>query len=260
MAATNVQWPKCRLVDLSVPIMNNAMEPQEQVIMYWDHATFGRKICKDLGVDPTALPDGMGNASETLHVHSHAGTHIDAPYHFGPMPEGKPAKRIDEVPLEWLFGDGVVLDFHDKPAGYEISAADIENALKKIDYTLKPMDIVCIRTDAYKRHLHPDFFVCYPGMSAEATHWLLDRGIKVMAIDAWGFDIPYPYMKKNFEAGRPNSLWPAHFLGRDREYMHAEKLANLDKLPPYGFKISLFPVKIDRASGAWIRAVAHVPE
>jgi kynurenine formamidase len=42
--------------------------------------------------------------------------------------------------------------------------------------------------------------------------------------------------------------------------MHAEKLANLDKLPPFGFKISLFPIKIEKASGAWIRAVAYVPE
>ena len=255
-----VEWPKCRIIDLSIPIMNHAMEPQTQVISYWDHEAFGRRICKQMGVDPNDLPDGMATSSETLEVMTHAGTHLDAPYHFGPLSEGKPAKRIDEIPLEWCFGDGVVLDFHDKDAGYEISEEDVKNALKKIDYTLKPWDIVLIRTDADKRHLYPDFFECFPGVSREATLWLINQGIKVMGTDAWGWDVPYHAMKRNYEAGRPNSLWPSHFLAREREYLHAEKLANLDQLPSTGFKISMAPIKVEKASGGWIRAFAMVPE
>ena len=255
-----MNWPKIRLVDLSVPIMNCAFEPQEQVIMYWTHEEFGRQAAKNMGIDPNDLPDGMGTSSETLRVASHAATHLDAPYHYGPLSEGKPAKRIDEVPLEWCFGDGVVLDFHDRPAGYEITAQDVRDALKKIGYTLKPRDIVCIRTGADKHHRKPDFFECFAGMSREATLWLIEQGIKVMATDAWGFDVPYKFMKRNHEAGRPHSLWPSHFLAREREYIHAEKLANLEQLPPFGFKIALFPIKVERASGSWIRAVAFVPE
>ncbi|HEY7678165.1 MAG TPA: cyclase family protein, partial [Candidatus Methylomirabilis sp.] len=41
---------------------------------------------------------------------------------------------------------------------------------------------------------------------------------------------------------------------------HAEKLTNLDKLPPHGFKVALFPIKVKKASGAWIRAVAFLDE
>lgn len=44
-----VEWPKCRIVDLGVPIMNGAMEPQEQVITYWDHEAHGRR-------EPERLP------------------------------------------------------------------------------------------------------------------------------------------------------------------------------------------------------------
>ena len=29
-----------------------------------------------------------------------------------------------------------------------------------------------------------------PGVSAEATRWLYDRGVRVMGIDAWGWDRP----------------------------------------------------------------------
>jgi kynurenine formamidase len=40
-----------------------------------------------------------------------------------------------------------------------------------------------------------------------------------------------------------------------------EKLANLNQIPKlFGFKISLFPVKGRKASGAWWRAVAMVEE
>jgi kynurenine formamidase len=38
-------------------------------------------------------------------------------------------------------------------------------------------------------------------------------------------------------------------------------LANLDKIPkPYGFKVAVFPIKIVKASAAWIRAVAIIEE
>ncbi|MFW9877847.1 MAG: hypothetical protein ACFFG0_32595 [Candidatus Thorarchaeota archaeon] len=37
-----------------------------------------------------------------------------------------------------------------------------------------------------------------------------------------------------------------------------QKLANLDKLPPYGFKISCFPIKISKTSAAWVRPVAII--
>ena len=51
-------------------------------------------------------------------------------------------------------------------------------------------------------------------------------------------------------------LWPAHFFGRRREYAHIERLSNLDKLPPFGFKIACFPVKIKDAGAAWARVAA----
>ncbi len=55
-------------------------------------------------------PDGFGLAWEEVGMDTHAGTHLDAPYHFGPTAEGKPAKRIDEIPLEWCFSDGAGYD------------------------------------------------------------------------------------------------------------------------------------------------------
>ena len=66
--------------------------------------------------------------------------------------EATPSKTIDQIPLEWCFQDGVVLDLTHKNAGEEINVDDIEKALDKISYQLKPFDIVLLRTGVTDEH------------------------------------------------------------------------------------------------------------
>ena len=55
--------------------------------------------------------DGHGWAVEQIALSTHTGTHVDAPYHYHPtMNGGEPAWTVDEVPLDWFIGDGVVVD------------------------------------------------------------------------------------------------------------------------------------------------------
>jgi kynurenine formamidase len=58
---------------------------------------------------------------------------VDAPYHYAPVSEGKPARRIDEVPLDWCFAPGVVLEASHVAPGDEITVSHLEAALEKID-------------------------------------------------------------------------------------------------------------------------------
>jgi kynurenine formamidase len=178
----------------------------------------------------------------------HHGTHIDSIFHGDP--EGPP---VDQIPLEFCYGPGVVLDLSHKKGGEAIEIADLEAALARIDYALKPRDIVLLRTDASKKSDRPEYLTDHPGMIRESCEWLLDRGIKTIGIDAVGFDLPIPKM---FERG---DLWPCHRLYKDREYWHVENLSNLEAIPtPSGFTVSLLPVKWKGASGAPIRAVAII--
>ena len=87
-----------------------------------------------------------------------------------------------------------------------------------------------------------------------------DMGVKIIGTDAYGFDRPFPVMFQETKEGKKSSLWPAHFAGRDKEYLHIEKLANLEKLPSYGFIFMAFPILIKKASAGWVRAVAIVPK
>jgi kynurenine formamidase len=150
---------------------------------------------------------------------------------------------IEQVPLEWCYGPGVVIDCsHKKPAEF-ITKADLMAALDKIPYQLKRNDIVLLRTDASKHFDNPQFPNLQPGLHPEGCHWLLDQGIRMIGIDAWGLDRAPRDMAADHKKGIPNSLWPTHLVGRDREYLQIERLANLEALPPTGFTVVACPVK-----------------
>jgi kynurenine formamidase len=247
-----------KIIDLSLPIEEVPSEMIPLKIKREDHEASAKLFCDLFGCTEQDLPQGLGWATDYLELSTHNGTHLDAPWHYFPISEGRRAKTVDEVPLEWCFGNGIILDFSDKPDGYKIGIEDLELALEKIDYRLKEGDIVLIRTDAYKYWGEPEYFDKGCGLGRESTLWILDHGVKVVGIDAWTWDIPFKYMKKLFEETKDKSvLWAGHRAGIDREYCHIEKLANLDRVPePYGFKFACFPIKIKGASAGWCRAVA----
>ena len=137
-----------------------------------------------------------------------------------------------------------------KKAGEEIGIPDYKKALDKIQYRLKPFDIVLVMTGATKYYGTENYPQMHPGSTRESTHWLVDQGIKVMGVDAWGWDKPFHVMSKEVREGKKEKLWAAHFAGKEKEYCHIENLTNLDKIPnPYGFKVAVFPVKIENAGG-----------
>ena len=255
----------CRIIDLSVPLEHLApSEPMPAEIQYVTHDAEGRQQMElFFGVRPEDLvySGGLGWAVEQISAITHTGTHVDAPYHYAPTSEGRPARTIDLVPLEWCFAPGVVLDMRHKAPGEFITVDDLSTALDRIEYRLRPLDIVLVQTGADKRLGSADYFA-QPGLGREGTLWLVEQGVKVIGIDAYTLDRPFADMVADYRrTGDGRFIWPAHFAGITREYCQIEKLANLDLLPrPHGFFVSCLPVKIDRASAAWCRAVALVPE
>jgi kynurenine formamidase len=272
-----------QIIDLSMPIESHPRDFTFEGVKRTDHTSGGDQIWHDLFIPPkasfwrklsgmwrylrasrtanrTSFPDGKFLSNEVYTLSVHCGTHLDAPYHFGPVCEGKPARYIQEVPLEWCLGHGVVLDLTHKEPGSSITVSDLQAALARAHYELQPMDIVLLRTDSDKLWPRPEYFSAHPGMTEEATRWLVECGIKVMGIDANGFDLPFMNMVQSYLSTHDSQvLWPAHMFGRTREYVHMERLANLHRLPrSHGFQVACFPVSIRDAGAAWVRAVAIV--
>ena len=256
-----------RFVDLSIPIENDVdSDPapfRPQVTYHRHDETFSMIGAFFPGLEPSQLPDGEGWATERLTLSTHNGTHMDAPWHFhstqdAALPGGKrPAMTIDEIPLDWCLRPGVKLDFRHFPDGYVATADDVATELNRIQYSLQPFDIVVVNTRAGALYGQDGYVAAGCGMGREATLFLAKQGIKIVGTDAWSWDAPFVHTAKRWAETRdPAIIWEGHKAGRDIGYFQMEKLHNLEGLPPFGFTLSCFPVKIRAAGAGWIRAVA----
>ena len=159
------------------------------------------------------------------------------------------------MPLEWFFGPGVVADFTGRADGEVVAAAEMEAAVEHAAHELIPGDIVLVRTGRDAFYGRADYISRGPGVSAEATRWLFDCGVRVMGIDAWGWDRPLERQAEDvLRERRPGIFWEAHEVGL--RYSQIEGLVSLGALPPTGSTVACFPLRVVGASAGPARVVA----
>ena len=235
-----------KIIDLSMPVHNEmklfpGINPTNiKIYEDWEQAA------KTLGT----WDEGVKSltAHYAISVSDHTGTHIDSVKHI----RGPEAPGPEGIPLDMCFSDGVVLDFRHLEFGAGITVKDLEGALEKITYQLKPNDIVLIQTGASAYNDQDRYLTDHVGMTEEATRWLIAKGVRVMGTDAPTFDPPVWAMFERKE------FWRAHKVMEDDDYWHVENLTNLDKLPSHGFQVSVLPVNWVGTTGAPVRAIGIV--
>jgi cyclase len=258
-----------RIIDISSPIDADGWEPDpvsHRVMTPAEGATHcAAEMHEHFGMELSAddFPDGEFLNNDFLDLSVHTGTHIDAPAHYGSRTtygDGRP-RTIDEMPLDWFLRPGVVLDITGRDAG-TVDAASLEKELVRIGYRPEPLDIVLLNTGADRRAGRMEYFTDFVGLDESATDFLLDLGIRVVGTDAFSLDAPFTHIVAEFRrTGDPGKLWPAHRVGRRREFCQIERLSGLGELPrPYGFTVSAMPVKVKGAGAGWARAVALFDE
>lgn len=180
--------------------------------------------------------DGANNTLATFSVHT--GTHIDAPLHF--IPGGK---TIDEIPIERLCGRAWLCDLRGIAGRRsEIGVADLDRGGLPPAGGLKDCILTLFSGWAAERWDKPDFYTANPYLAEEAARWLVEQGIKALALD---FSV---------DGGRP---WPNHPIFLGREICLIENLVNLDRiLPQREFTMFALPVKIRGGNGGPARVVA----
>ncbi|MEG0757505.1 MAG: cyclase family protein, partial [Raoultibacter sp.] len=220
---------KTTYIDLALPLQNANEEEKgfatsnlQPVIKYEtheEHAYEGPALLglsqeefDQLAVGPNAHWK-LGCAWETLELVGHAGTHVDAPWHFYPTTSDgeEKAPSVDELPLEWFFGDGVVIDLTHIHDGERADVSDIEAALDKIGYEIKPGDIVCLRFDKDKDHGTAKYWAGWPGITGGVVEYLTDRGVHAIGTDSLGQDTSFSTQVVEFkETGKIDGVWQAH--------------------------------------------------
>lgn len=125
---------------------------------------------------------------------AHVGTHLDSPRHF--FTDG-PA--FEEIPLERLAGPGVVW-----PVEVEAEGSIGVDALEAATPEVRPGDIVVLQT-GWSAHLGTPLYDRHPSLALEAAAWLVERGIKLLAVDFPTPDLPGHRRPAGFD-------WPVHRL------------------------------------------------
>jgi kynurenine formamidase len=245
-----------RLIDLSAPIRSDPPELPDLLrteIELSGHEEGAELIETMFGVGRELLRDGEGWANDTfLRFGTHSSTHVDAPWHYNSKIGGEPAQTIDQLPLDWFFAPGLLIDATDREDGEVLTEADVRERLPRQP---AERDIVLVRTGRDAHYDELDYMARGPGVSAEATVWLYEQGVRVMGIDAWGWDAPlYMQAEQAKESGEKGVFWAAHQV--DLPYSQIERLFNLGELPPEGFQVACFPLRIVGASAAPARVVA----
>lgn len=249
-------------IDLSLTIEEVSSEPEPAKITHISHQEGARILGESTGLTESDFPDGMGINLERISLTSHTGTHLDAPYHYGPNCEGKPSKRIEEIPLSWCYGHGVLIDLSNTKSNNPVTLQEVKEYLENIQYTLKSGDIVLFNTGIDKLWGTKEYFTNFRGISLEATKFIVDHDVKVIGVDSFGFDPPFHKMLNSYnETKSKDNLWPAHVYGREKEYCQIERLTNLSAIPKFtDFIVSCFPIKLKGAGAGWSRVVAIIED
>ena len=120
-----------------------------------------------------------GLASMFISMPDHAGTHIDAPRHFG-----KSGIPINDYPLEKCIVPGICVDLrHIRPCA-EIAPSDLEAAVKKAGLPVPKGGTVLLCTGHHERTFpRKEYATDNSGVNVAATEWLARQGIVHFGIE-----------------------------------------------------------------------------
>jgi kynurenine formamidase len=185
-----------------------------------------------------AMPEHPFNVTE-LHTVAHVGTHVDAPCHF--VVDG-PA--LEDVSIDRLLGPGVVWSIELPPLGL-IEPPDLERMRPR----LEPGDILALETGARER-VGTDDYDRHPSLSVEAARWVVDQGVKLLAVDVPTPELALPARPVGFE-------YPVHRLLLGAGVLIAEQVTNLGSLAGNRVEFVFCPINIVGGDGAPARVLAR---
>ncbi|KAB7505993.1 Kynurenine formamidase, partial [Armadillidium nasatum] len=215
--------------------------------------------------DLRVVKRGLNKYGNWLELHDffaseHSGTHVDAPSHFS-----KGGTTIDKIPHYKLYRvPGVMIDVRDKirrNINYEIKPEDIEDWID-VYGPLPDGGVVLFQTGWGERSSSPSAYsgldqfgkLNFPGLGREAAEYLVRYGNatnKRQGVVGIGTDT------LSLDVGQ-SVRYPAHIILLGHELYGIENIANMERLPPRGFTLTIMPLKIGAGTGSPARIFAEL--
>ena len=174
----------------------------------------------------------------SMFLSEHAGTHLDAPYHFD-----EKGAAIHELPVEGLLVKARVFDFSHKKPLEGITPEDLEAAVRG---GVEPQsgDSFVIWTGHSKNYDRPDYTWHRPFITAEGAQWIAARRPAYVLTDLVGLDPP------------DDPVTPVHMAFLHAGVPFVQVTTNLDRLAEGDWWTACFPLKLVKGTGAPLRAIA----
>lgn len=205
-----------RIIDLSLPIGP-------------DLRGVAIDVAKELEMD--------GWNASTLHLYSHAGTHLDASFHFGVG-----SQTIDHIPLERCMGPAWVADLTGVGPQELITVEHLGALAEKI----AAGDNLLLRTGWSKRLAEPAYRDQLPRVSEELARWLVARKVNLLGVEP-----PSVADVNNLE-----EVTRIHRILFEGDVLIVEGLANLEEITQEKIIFMAIPLRITGGDGSPVRALA----
>jgi arylformamidase len=178
-------------------------------------------------IERKRMSRGDSNNSSSIHASAHAGTHVDAPFHF--VPDGM---TIESLPLDIFIGPARVCAVE---PGTHITAADVEKA------GIQGETRVLFKTRNSRLLQKGVYDPSFAAFSVDGAKALVDLRVGLVGLD---------YMS----AAHADEQVPVHRAFLDHGVILLEGI-DLSAVPPGRYELICPPVKLARADGAPCRAL-----
>lgn len=178
-------------------------------------------------IERKRMSRGDTNNSSSVHTSVHAGTHVDAPFHF--VPDGA---TIESLPLDLFIGPARVCAIE---SGARITAEDVTRADVRGESRVlfKTRNSALLQKGVYDASFAP--------FSVDGAKALVDLGVKLVGLD---------YLS----AAAADEQVPVHRAFLDHGVILLEGV-DLSQVPPGRYELFCPPVKLAGSDGAPCRAV-----
>jgi arylformamidase len=178
-------------------------------------------------IERRRIRHGDPNNSSSIHTSVHAGTHVDAPFHF--VSDGA---TIESLPLDIFMGPARVcaVDVDDQITANEIAKLNLAGEKR-----------VLFKTRNSKLLQKPDYDPTFVAFSADGAKALVESGVRLVGLD---------YLS----VARADEQVPVHRAFLDHGLVLLEGV-DLSQVPPGRYELICLPIKIAGSDGAPCRAI-----